>query len=202
MSFEEAATVPLGGTNALHFLRQCDLQRGDRVLINGAGGSIGTMAVQLAKNHGVHVTAVDSGPKLDMLRSIGADEVIDYTQEDFTKRGATYQVIFDVVGKASMSGIVESLSEKGVYLLGNTSFSRKLRGRWTFKGSGKKMVDTTAHPTSKDLVFLKELIENGTIRTIIDRVYSLEDIVAAHRYVESGQKIGNVAIAVALGNTE
>jgi len=130
MTFEEAAAVPVGGLEALYFIRQGHLRSGQQVLINGAGGSIGTFAVQLAKNEGAEVTAVDSTGKLDMLRSIGADHVIDYTREDFTKRGRTYDVIFDVVGKSSFSGSLKSLKEGGIYLLGNAGLIQIMRGRW------------------------------------------------------------------------
>ncbi len=196
LSFTEAASIPLGGENALHFLKQVALDPGTKILINGAGGSIGTMAVQLAKHHGAEVTAVDSADKLEMLRSLGADHVVDYESDDFTKSGTAYDVIFDIVGKAPYSGVMRSLSPNGVLLLGNTSFTQKVRGKFAFRGSGLKFIDTTADPSAEDLEFLKELVESGIIRPVIDRKYSLEQIPEAHRYVETGAKKGNVVITV------
>jgi len=196
MTYEEAAAVPMGGCEALHFLRQADIQNGHRVLINGAGGTIGAFAVQLAKSLGAEVTAVDSTGKLDMLRSIGADQVIDYTKEDFTKRGETYDVILDVVGKSSHSRSMRSLNPDGRYLLANPRLLQLVRGRWALRRSGKRVIFGGANPKSEDLVFLKELIEAGKLRTVIDRRYALEQTAEAHRYVESGQKAGNVVITV------
>ncbi len=197
MTYEEAATVPLGGLEALHFLRKGNVQRGQKVLINGAGGSIGTFGIQLAKHFGAEVTAVDSTGKLDMLRSIGADKVIDYTQEDFTKRGQTYDVIFDVIGKSPFSRSVRSLKKNGRYLITNPSGPIQfVRGKWTSRISSKKVIFETTNPKTEDLIFLKELIEAGKIKTVIDRRYLLEQIVEAHRYIEKGQKKGNVVIAL------
>ena len=195
MTYEEAAAVPTGGLEALHFLRKGNIQSGQNVLINGAGGSIGTFAVQLAKHFGAEVTAVDSAEKLDMLRSIGADHVIDYTQEDFTQNGETYDVIFDVVGKISFSRSEKSIKPNGSYLLANPS-KQILQGLWASMTSSKKIIMQTASGTIADLVFLKGLIEEGKIRTVIDKTYPLEEIVEAHRYVETGRKKGNVAITV------
>jgi len=193
MTYEEAAAVPTGGLNALHFLRKGDIQSGQKVLINGAGGSIGTFAVQLAKLFGAEVTGVDSMGKLDMLRSIGADQVIDYTQEDFTKSGETYDVIFDIVGKGSFSGCIRSLKQNGRYLIANPGFRR----RRTSRRSSKKVIVEMASYRTEDLIFLKELIEAGKIKAVIDRRYPLEQTAEAHRYVETGHKKGNVVITVA-----
>jgi len=199
MTYEEAATVPFGGRDALHFLRKGNIQSGQKILINGAGGSIGTFAVQLAKYFGAEVTAVDSTGKLDMLRSIGADQVIDYTQEDFTERGEIYDVIFDVVGKISFSRSDKALKQNGTYLLANPG-SQMVQGLWTSLTSSKKVIMETASGTIRDLIFLRELIEAGKIRTVIDRRYPLEQIPEAHRYVETGQKKGNVVITVEHNN--
>jgi len=196
LTYEEAAGVPVGGLEALHFLRKGNIQSGQRVLINGAGGSIGTFAVQLARYFGAEVTAVDSTGKLDMLRSIGADRVIDYTRDDFTQSGETYDVIFDVVGKSSFSRSVRSLKPNGRYLLANPGLSHMARGGWTSMRSSRKVIFGTASRKTEDLITLKELIEAGKIITVIDRRYPMEQIVEAHRYVETGQKKGNVVITV------
>ena len=199
MTYEQAATVPFGGRDALHFLRQGKIQSGQRILINGAGGSIGTFAVQLAKHFGAEVTAVDSAPKLDMLRSIGADHVIDYTREDFTARGETYDIIFDVVGKAPYSASLRCLKENGTYLSANPSLSDMIRGRWTSLTSSKTVITQAAAGTAQELLFLKELVEAGELITVIDRRYPLAQTSEAHRYVEQGGKLGNVVVTVVDG---
>jgi NADPH:quinone reductase-like Zn-dependent oxidoreductase len=196
MTYEEAAAVPTGGLEALHFLREGSVRNGEKVLINGAGGSIGTYGVQLAKHFGAEVTAVDSGGKLDMLRSIGADYVIDYKQEDFTGNSETYDVIFDVVGKSPYSRSIGSLKENGRYLIANPKPSKMIRGLWTSTRSSKKVILKMASRKTEDLVFLRELIEKGTIKSIIDRRYPLEQTAEAHQYVETGQKKGNIVISV------
>ncbi len=203
MTYEEAAALPVGGLEAVHFLRQGTLQSGQKMLINGAGGSIGTFAIQLAKYFGADVTGVDSTEKLDMLRSIGADRVIDYTHEDFTKSGETYDVIFDVIGKSSFSRSVRALRQNGLYLLGNPRLSQQIQARCTSMRSNKKVIPyaaRTASEIAEDSAFLKELIEAGKIRSIIDRRYPLEQIAEAHRYVETGRKKGNVVITVEHNN--
>jgi 2-desacetyl-2-hydroxyethyl bacteriochlorophyllide A dehydrogenase len=196
LTYEEAAAVPTGGLEALHFLRKGNVQSGQKVLIIGAGGSIGTFALQLARYFGAEVTGVDSTGKLDMLRSIGAEHVIDYTQEDFTKSAETYDVIFDVMGKSSFSGNVRSLKQNGRYLLGNAGLTQMVRGRWTSMTSSKKVIIGAANQKTEDLLFLKELIEAGKIKPVIDRCFPLELTAEAHRYVETGQKKGNVVITV------
>ena len=195
MTHEEAATVPFGGRDSLHFLRLGNVREGQKILINGAGGSIGTFGIQLAKHFGAEVTAVDSTPKLDMLRSIGADHVIDYTQEDFTKSGEIYDVIFDVIGKVSFSRSKKAIKPNGTYLLANP-VSQMVQGLWTKMTSDYKVVMQTASGTIADLVFLRELVEEGKLTTVIDRTYPLEQIVEAHRYVEKGGKLGNVVITI------
>jgi NADPH:quinone reductase-like Zn-dependent oxidoreductase len=197
ITYEDAATIPTGGINGLHFLRIANVHSGQRVLINGAGGSIGTYAVQIAKSLGAEVTAVDSKEKLAMLRSIGADYVIDYAQEDFTKSGETYDVIIDVVGKSSFSGSVRSLKPNGRYVLGNPSLSGIIRRRLTPMTLEKKVLIETASYRPEYYAFLKELMEAGEIKSVIDRRYPLEQLAEAHRYVDDGYKKGNVVITVA-----
>jgi NADPH:quinone reductase-like Zn-dependent oxidoreductase len=201
MTYEEAATLPVGGLEAVYFLRKGRIRQGEKVLINGAGGTIGTFAVQLAKYFGAEVTAVDSTGKLDMLRSLGADHVIDYTREDFTKRGETYDVIFDVIGKSSYARCVRSLKPSGRYLLGNPRPFQKARGRWTARRSSISVIPWTSRSASEyaeDIGFLKELVAAGKIQPTIDRHYPLEALAEAHRYVDTGQKKGNVVITVSL----
>jgi NADPH:quinone reductase-like Zn-dependent oxidoreductase len=196
MTYEEAAAVPMGGLEALHFIRQGNIQSGQKVLINGAGGTIGTFAVQLAKYFAAEVTAVDSSSKLDMLRSIGADHVVDYTQDDFTQSGVAYDYILDVVSKSSFSGSIRSLKQSGRYLIANPGPSQVVRGRWISIISSKKVIFGVARFKTEDLIFLKELIEAGEIETVIDRTYPLEQVPEAHRYVEMGNKKGHVIITV------
>jgi NADPH:quinone reductase-like Zn-dependent oxidoreductase len=199
MTYEEAATLPIGGLEAAYFLRRGQIQSGEKVLINGAGGSIGTYAVQLAKYIGAEVTGVDSTEKLELLRSIGADRVIDYTREDFTRGGERYDVIFDVVGKSTFSRSVRSLAPQGRYLIDNGGPSQRLRGRWISIRSDKRVIpwaDRTVSEYIADYDFLKGLIEAGKIRAIVDRYYPLEQMADAHRYVDTGHKKGNVVISV------
>jgi len=199
ITYEESAPLSVGGLEAVYFLRKGNIQSGQKVLIHGAGGSIGTFAIQLAKYFGADVTGVDSTGKLDMLRSIGAEQVVDYTQEDFTKSGETYDVIFDVVGKSSFSRSVRLLTHNGRYLLGNARLSQRVQGRWTSMRSSKKVIPwkaRTASEYTEDCNFLKELLEAGKIKSVIDRCYPLEQIAEAHRYADTGHKKGNVVITV------
>ncbi|NJN54229.1 MAG: NAD(P)-dependent alcohol dehydrogenase [Anaerolineae bacterium] len=197
LRYEEVTAVSLGGLEALHFLRKAKIQPGEHVLINGAGGSIGTYGIQLAKQFGAEVTAVDSSHKLETLRAIGADHVIDYTQEDFTQNGQTYDVIFDIIGKSPFAGSMRVLRENGRYLIASPSgLMQFIRGKWASRHS-KKVIFEMTNPQTADLEFLTELMEDGKLKTVIDKRYSLEQIPEAHRYVESGQKVGNVIINVA-----
>ncbi len=200
MSYAEAAAVPLGGLNALHFIRRAKIQSGEKVLVNGGCGTIGTFAVQLAKYFGVEVTGVDSTDKLDVMRSIGADKVIDYTKEDYTRSGETYDVIFDVVAMATMfSRSKKCLKENGRLLLSNPRLSQMFGALWTSATSSKKVIFEFAGEKTEDLKFLKALIEAGNLRSVVDRCYPLEQTAEAHRYVQSGQKKGVVVMTVAHG---
>lgn len=201
MTYEEAAPVFFGGHTALHFLRKGDIQSGQKVLIYGASGAIGTFAVQLARYFGAEVTGVCSTPNLELVKSLGADKVIDYTKEDFTKNGETYDVIFDTVGKSPFSGCVRSLKENGRYLRAvHLTLSTIVRGLWINLTSSKKVIGGVATEHKEDLIFLKELVEAGKIKPVIDRTYPLEQTAKAHRYVETGHKKGNVVITVEHNN--
>ena len=196
MSYEEAAAVPFGGLEALHSLRVANIQPGQKILIVGAGGSIGTFSVQFAKLYGAEVTGVDHTSKMEMLRSIGADHVIDYTQEDFTKNGKKYDVIMDTFDKSPFSGSLRSLNESGIYLNANPKLFDRIWMQSALKSSNKKVIPWTGGYSIKNLLSLKELIEAGKIKPVIDRSYPLDQIVEAHRYVDKGHKKGNVIITV------
>lgn len=197
MSYEEAATVPHGALAALYFLRdRGNIRSGHKVLIYGASGAVGTAAVQLARHYGAEVTGVCSTSNLDMVRSLGADEVIDYTKEDFTENGEVYDIIFDTVGKTSFSRCKSSLTQKGLYLLTVFDIPQLVQMLWTSVTGGRKVICGVAAERGEDLVFLKELIEAGEFKAVIDKVYSLEQIVEAHAYAEKGHKKGNVVIAI------
>lgn len=200
LTFSQAVTVPFGGLEALYFLKKGSIQGGQQVLVIGAGGSIGTYAVQLAKFFGASVTAVDSAAKLGMLRAHGADHVIDYTQVDFTASGELYDVIFDAVGKNSLGSALKALKPGGTFLLANPGASQVLERLWAGKAKRKKVVIGTVKRTTDDLVFLLDLVATGKLEPVIDRQYTLEQIPEAHRYVESGAKKGNVVITVAQDN--
>ena len=196
MSYEEAAAVPTAGFEALHFLRKANIGPGKQVLIIGAGGSIGTYSVQLARHFGAEVTGVDSTEKLDMLRSIGANHVIDYTQEDYTNTGESYDLIIDVVGRSSVARRLKLLKPDGYYFLAYAGLSHILLGMWMSMTSNKKLKIESSSQKKEDLDFLKELIEAEKLKSIIDRSYPLEGVAEAHQYVETGHKRGNIVISV------
>ncbi|MGO8949514.1 MAG: NAD(P)-dependent alcohol dehydrogenase [Ktedonobacterales bacterium] len=198
MPFEEAAAVCDGATSALDCLRTADLRQGRSILIYGASGSIGTAAVQLARSFGATVTAVCSTKHVELVRALGADAVVDYTQEDFTKNGQTYDIIFDAVGKTSFRRCRRSLKSGGIYIETDLGFlwHVPLLALLTRRIGDKRVTLGVTRYTKKDVVLLKELIEAGKYRAVIDRSYPLEDIVEATRYVEAGQKTGNVVLTV------
>ena len=195
MTYEEAAAVPIGARAALHFLKKANIKSGQKILVYGASGSVGTFAVQLAKYYGADVTAACSGANLELVKSLGADAAVDYTKEDFAAKGEVYDIIFVAVNKAAFTDCMKALKRNGIYLNATTPV-RTPRMRWAALSSGKKIV-TGEHPSedADDLVFLKGLIEEGRLRSVIDRRYPLERIVEAHRYVDQGHKKGSVAIA-------
>jgi NADPH:quinone reductase-like Zn-dependent oxidoreductase len=190
MSFEEAAAVPIGCLTALILLKKAKVQNGKKILIYGASGSVGTYAVQLAKYFGAEVTGICSTTNIEMVKSLGADKVLDYTKEDFTKSSQSYDVIFDTVMKTSFSKCKNSLTPRGIFVTVDFPLGTAL---WTSLAGGRKVVFGIANKI-EDLVTLRELIESGKIKSVIDRRYPLEQTVEAHIYVEKGHKKGNVVI--------
>ena len=198
LTYEEAAAVVDGATTALYFLRdKSQIQPGEKALIIGASGSIGTCAVQLARHFGGEVTGVCSTVHVELVKSLGANRVVDYTREDFSQSGETYDIIFDTVGKSSWSRCKNSLTKNGRYLVTNGNLPANFaRMGWTAVTNSKKFVFGFSIEKREALNFLRELIEGGKIRPVIDRCYPLEHIVAAHRLVDTGHKQGNVVITV------
>ena len=196
MSFEEAAAVPLGGLNALHFLRRAKIQAGQKVLVNGAGGSIGSHGVQIAKHLGAEVTAVDSAIKENMLRGMGADHFIDYTKGGFAASGQTYDVIFDMVAGSSYSACIKALTPHGCYLMANPRISDMIRSVFTTRLTGKTALFAFAAETENQLIALKEMIEKQQIGSIVDKVFPIESAAEAHRRVEAEQRQGAVVISI------
>lgn len=196
ISYEQAAVVPMGAIMALYILRKVNVHSGQKILINGASGSIGSAAVQIAKYFGAEVTGVCSTPRLAFVQSIGADKVIDYTQEDFAKNGETYDIIFDLLGKSSFSRCKNSLTQNGQYVLASFKIKQLIQMIRTSFTSGKKVKCVLAPGSKEDLVAVKELIESDKIKVMIDRCFPLEQTSEAHKYVEGKQKKGSVAIVM------
>lgn len=196
MTYEEAAVIPYGGIMALNLLKQANLQPGQSVLINGASGGIGSAAVQLARHLGASVTGVCATPRLDFVRSLGANKVIDYAREDFTRSSETYDVVFDILGKSSFSRAKGVLKPNGRYVLVSFKLKQLLQMLWTSLTGGKRVVCALLPEKAEDLILIKELAEAGKIRAIIDKRFPLERVAEAHRYVEAGHKRGNVVITV------
>ncbi len=194
LSFEEAAAVPLGGLNALHFLSRARIQPGERILINGAGGSIGIYGIQIAQSMGAQVTAVDAPHKGELLRDLGVDRFIDYNQQSFWEDGERYDIILDMVARSPYSQSIQTLSSKGRYLNTNPRVSVMLRSFATSVFTSRSASFAFAGETTEELTALKEMIEDGKIRPIIDRVYPIENAIEAHQRVESEQRLGSVIL--------
>ncbi|MET3318331.1 UNVERIFIED_ORG: NADPH:quinone reductase-like Zn-dependent oxidoreductase [Peribacillus simplex] len=196
LSFEEAAAIPIGARTALFYLRKANIKSGQKVLVYGASGSVGSYAVQIAKYLGADVTGVCSTTNLELVKSLGADQVIDYSREDFSSKGETYDVIFEAVDKSSFSACMKSLKKDGTYINVTVPLPG-VRMLWTKLTSNRKLILGQNSPeNSEALNFLKELVETGKLKVVIDRYYAFEEIVEAHRYVEKGHKKGNVVITV------
>ncbi len=197
LTHAEAAVIPFGGTAALHFIKKAAIQPGQKVLIYGASGAVGSTALQLAKSFGANVTAVCSTGNMDLVKSLGADNVIDYTKEDFTQNGEVYDVIMDTVNKISFSRGIKSLTKSGILILSAAGMSEMLQGFWTSLTSSRKVMTGVISHSAEDLDLLKKLIETGKLKPVIDTTFPLEQMAVAHAYVEKGHKKGNVAISLA-----
>jgi NADPH:quinone reductase-like Zn-dependent oxidoreductase len=196
ITYEEAAAIPYGAIMALNLLRKLNIQSGQKVLINGASGGIGSFTLQLAKYFGAEVTGVCGTPRLELVKSLGADKVIDYNKEDFTQSGETYDLIFDILGKSSFSRCKSSLKQNGRYILVSFKMKQLVQMLWTSMIGSKKVICVLSNEKAEDLRFIKELIEAGKIKAIIDRCFPLEQTAEAHRYVDKGHKKGNVVITI------
>jgi len=196
VSHKEAAVIPFGGVTALHFIKKAMIKPGQKVLVVGASGAVGSAAVQLAKSLGAIVTGVCSTANIALVKSIGADKVIDYTKEDFTQTGEMYDVIFDTVKTISVSQSLKSLNKNGKMILSAAGMSEMLHGLWISVTSSNKVITGVINHKAEDILFLRELIETGKFKPVIDRTYSLAQMAEAHAYVEKGHKKGNVAIEI------
>lgn len=196
ISHTQAASIPFGAVTALHFIKKANITPGQKVLVVGASGAVGSAAVQLAKSFGASVTGVCSTANITLVKSIGADHVIDYTQEDFTQHGEMYDVIFDTVKAISVSRSLKSLNKNGIMILSAAGMSEMLQGLWISMTSSRKVLTGVISHTAADIIFIKELIEAGKFKPVLDKTYPLEQIAEAHAYVEKGHKKGNVAIEI------
>lgn len=194
LTHTETAVIPFGGTTALHFIKQAAIRPGQKVLIVGASGAVGSAAVQLAKSFGANVTGVCSTGNIALVKSIGADKVIDYTKEDFTQNGETYDVIFDTVRTISVFRSLKSLNKNGIMILSAAGMSEMIQGLWVSLTNSRKVLTGVISHKAEDIIFLKKLLEDEKLKPVIDRTYTLEQIAEAHAYVEKGHKKGNVAI--------
>jgi NADPH:quinone reductase-like Zn-dependent oxidoreductase len=197
MTYEDAANIPYGTVMALSLLKKANLRPGQKVLINGASGGIGSAAVQLARSHfGAEVTGVCGTPRLEFVKSLGADKVIDYSKEDFTRNGETYDLIFDIMGKSSFSRCKSSLKQNGRYLLASFKMKQLCQMLWTSMVGGKKVLCALAPGSLADLLSVRELVESGKVKSVIDKRFPMEQAAEAHRYVEEGHKKGHVVITL------
>ena len=201
MTFEQAVTLPFGGTTARGFLNQVAIKPGDTVLVNGASGAVGTAVVQLAKELGAHVTGVTSGPNRELVTALGADRTIDYTTDDFLVEGKQYNIIVDCVGNASFGQAESSIKPGGALLLVFADLKALLRSRGQSRKSGKLVTPNVGKYSSEDLAYIVSLAESGRYQAVIDRTYDLTDIAEAHRYVDAGHKKGNVVLRIAIPTT-
>ncbi|MDH5784496.1 MAG: NAD(P)-dependent alcohol dehydrogenase [Chromatiales bacterium] len=202
LSYEEAAALSVGGLNALHFLNQGDIHPGDRVLIYGSSGTIGTFAVQLAKHFGAEVTAVCSAAKSELVRGLGADHLIDYQKEHIGDAPQPFDVIFDTIGKSPYQESLDVLNPGGIYLLANPTFHQQMRSYWTNITTNKRTTCQLARYDLDSLHYLTHLVVQGALKVVIDRCFRMDEIVAAHHYVEQGHKSGNVVVTIVEGETD
>jgi len=196
ISHNEAAAIPFGAVTALHFIKKAMIKPGQKVLVVGASGAVGSAAVQLARSCGADVTGVCSTANIEMVKSIGANMVIDYTKEDFSHNGEVYDLIFDAVNAVSVTRTLKSLSKEGLLVLSAAGMWKMFQGLWFSSTSKKKVLTGLIRHTTEDIVFLKDLIEKNKFKPVTDRIYSLEQIAEAHAYVEKGHKKGNVVITI------
>lgn len=194
MRHEEAVALPFGGITALYFLRKANIRPGQKVLIYGASGAVGAAAVQIAKSFGAAVTGVCSTANLEMVKNLGADEVIDYTRTDFAENGGQYDVVYETVNKAPFSSCIAAVKSNGTLILGASMLGGMLRGAWASATSNKKVISGVAVETAEAVNFLQKLAEAGKLKAVIDKEYTLEQIAGAHDYVDKGHKKGNVVI--------